>query len=137
MSVLKSTIGAIALCSAVSANAAAANPPLREVARVDDGLLYVAIANEIRKNCDEISARFGQGIQTLRGLNRYARDLGYSQFEIDAFTDSEFEKDRLRARGALYYSAHGVDTTKPEDFCRLGRAEINKNSAIGVLLRAK
>ncbi|QBF31345.1 hypothetical protein CFI11_08950 [Thalassococcus sp. S3] len=129
--------GLILAAAVTTAGAAAAKPPLRDVARIDDGLLYVALANEIRKGCDAISPRFGRALSTLRAIQQHALDLGYSQAEIDAYTNSDTEKDRMRARGARYYAANGVDPTKPDDLCALGRAEIARNSAIGVLLRAK
>lgn len=127
---------AAAICAALPA-AGSAKPPLREVSRIDDGLFHVALANEIRKGCDSIEPRIFKALGVLGALKRHARELGYTNAEIDAFVESEAEKDRMRARGAEFYAARGVDPSRPEDLCALGRAEIARNSQIGVLLRAK
>jgi hypothetical protein len=125
-----------ALCGLI-ALPAAARQPLSEVREIDDGLFYVALANEIRKSCDDIEPRIFMALSTLRSLNSKARAMGYTQAEIDAYTDSDAEKARMRARGAEYYAARGVDPAVPQDLCALGRAEIQRNSQIGVLLKAK
>lgn len=117
--------------------AAAAKPPLREVAQINDGLFHIAVANEIRKSCDSIDARVLKAVWTMQALKRQAKDLGYTEAEIDAFTSNDAEKDRMRARGAKYYAERGVDPANPQDMCALGRAEIETHSQIGVLLRAK
>ena len=127
---------ALALCLTVS-SAAAAKPPLRDVAYVDDGLFQIAVADLIRKGCGEIDARLFKAIGVLRDLNQHARSLGYTQAEIDAFVDSDIEKDRMRARGAELFAARGVNPENPDDLCRMGREEIASNSPVGQLLKAK
>ncbi len=128
---------AVAVCTLWGGAVAAAKPPLRDVARIDNGLFYVALANEIRKSCDSIVARPLKAIFTMQALKRHAKDMGYTEAEIDAYTSSEAEKDRMRARGAAFYEARGIDPSNPDDMCTLGRAEIETHSQIGVLLRAK
>jgi hypothetical protein len=115
----------------------AANPPLREVAAIDDALLDLGIADRIRKECPSISARMVKAVTYVRGLEKKARKLGYSKAEIEAYTDSDTEKARMRARGAEYFAAQGVETSDPQSYCALGNAEIQKGSRIGSLLRAK
>lgn len=126
----------LAFCVTVS-SAAAANPPLRDVAYVDDGLFHVAVADVIRKGCGDIDPRIFKAISVLRDLKNHASSLGYSDAEIDAFVDSDVEKDRMRARGAKLFKSRGVNPEIPDDLCRMGREEIAQKSAIGVLLRAK
>ena len=116
---------------------AQAKPPLREVAAIDDALFDLGIADRIRKNCPTISARMLKAIGYVRGLERKARDLGYTQAEIDAYTDSDADKDRLRAKAAAFFAAKGVDPARPESYCAVGLEEIQKSSRIGSLLRAK
>ncbi|MEX0311253.1 MAG: DUF5333 family protein, partial [Tateyamaria sp.] len=62
--------------------------------------------------------------------------LGYSDKEIRAYVDSDAEKDRMRAKGEAYLAQHGVSYDNPNSFCTLGQREIERNSAIGVYLRA-
>ncbi len=116
---------------------AMAKPPLREVSEIDDTLYYIAIANEIDKYCDQVSGRRFKAIGTMWRLRARANDLGYSDDEIRAYVESDAEKARMRAKGEGYLAAHGVSYQQPETFCALGRAEIARNSAIGVYLRAK
>lgn len=132
---------AVALClgttSVAAANPAAApKPPLRDVKKVDDTLLQIAIANEIDKYCDRLDGRRLKAIGIMWGLRAHANGLGYSDGEIRAYVESDFERKRMRALGEAYLAQNGVTYEKPESFCALGRAEMDRNSAIGVLLRA-
>lgn len=115
---------------------AAAKPSLREVKPIDDGLFAIGLADQIRKNCPEISARVLPALGALQALQSKARDLGYTQEEIDAHVASDVEKDRLRARGAQYLASKDLQADQA-GYCALGRAEIDRNSTVGVLLRAK
>lgn len=125
----------MALC--LTATTVTAKPPLREVSEIDDGLLYVALADVIRKNCPNISARMIKAVRYVTALENKARSLGYSKEEIKAYTGSDAEKNRMRAKANMFLQANGVEKTKPETFCALGLAEIEKASRIGSLLRAK
>ncbi|WP_254429469.1 DUF5333 domain-containing protein [Ruegeria atlantica] len=113
-----------------------AKPPLREVKEIDNELYYIAIANEISEYCPSISGRRLKAIGVLWGLKSQANKLGYSDNEIRAYVDSDAEKDRMRAKGEAYLAQHGVTYENPNSFCTLGQAEIERNSAIGVYLRA-
>ena len=125
------------LSVALLASPAAAKPALRDVPAVDDALLDLGLADQIRKECPDISARFLRAISYLNNIHQTARTLGYTEAEIDAYRKSPVEKARMKARGAAYLEANGVDTSDPQSYCTLGRAEIQKSSRIGSLLRAK
>ena len=116
--------------------AVSAKPPLREVSEIDDSLLWIAIANEIDKRCDDLAGRRLKAIGIMWDLRARANELGYSDAEIRAYVESDSEKSRMRARGNAYVAARGVSYYEPQTFCALGRAEMKKNSAIGVLLKA-
>lgn len=116
---------------------ALANPPLREVAEIDDALLDLGIADHIRKNCPTIEARMIKAVSYIWNLKSQAKDLGYSEGEIEAYIDSDAEKERMRARGVAFFAARGVDTSDPQSYCALGLQEIQKSSRIGSLLKAK
>ena len=116
---------------------AQAKPPLREVPEIADGIFTIVVANEIRRHCDEIDGRIGKGIGQIRAVRARANELGYSDREIRAVLNSDAEKERMRDRGRSYMAAKGLNYDKPGDLCRLGRMEIQDNSAIGALLRAK
>ena len=123
--------------TAATVTPAVAKPPLREVAAIDDALLDMGVADIIRKNCPDISARMLRAVKMAWDLKGKAGDLGYSDAEIDAYIDSDAEKARMKARGAAFFKAKGVDTSDPQSYCALGREEIQKSSRIGSLLKAK
>lgn len=126
------------IVSAVAVGTAGqAKQPLREVAAIDDALFDLGIADRIRKNCPSIHARMFRAIKYVRNLEKEARAMGYTQEEIDAYTDSDADKARLRAKAAAFFEDRGVDTSDPESYCALGLEEIQKESRIGSLLRAK
>ena len=125
------------LAASLLAGTASAKPPLREVAQIDDALFDLGIADIVRKNCPTISARMLRAIGYVRDLEQQAKALGYSDAEIEAYTDSDAEKDRLRAKAATFFARRGVDTSDPQSYCALGLEEIQKSSRIGSLLKAK
>ncbi|EBA15234.1 hypothetical protein RSK20926_16297 [Roseobacter sp. SK209-2-6] len=114
-----------------------AKPSLREVPEIEEPLFAVAVAKEIADHCSSIGARFFKGLGELRRLRARANELGYSDTEIRAYVESDQEKARMRAKGKVLFSQRGVSYKNPETFCVFGHTEIKKNSAIGVLLRAK
>ncbi|MGX9349942.1 DUF5333 domain-containing protein [Shimia sp. W99] len=126
----------IATAIATSAGFASAKPPLREVREIDDKIYYGLVAYVLAEECDSLSARKLKGINDLWTLGRRARELGYSDEEIKAYIRSKDEKARMRARGDAWLKSKGVSLDDQEAVCALGRAEIERNSAIGVYLRA-
>ncbi len=125
------------LSTVLLAQPALAKQPLGTISEVSDGLLTVGIADEIRNNCPDISARMFRALSYISGIKSHAKSLGYSSDEINAYRKDEVEKAKLRARGESYLQANGVTRDDPQTFCTLGRAEIKKSSQIGALLKAK
>ncbi|SFQ94746.1 DUF5333 domain-containing protein [Poseidonocella sedimentorum] len=117
--------------------AGAAKTPLSEVSSINQGLLAVGIADEIRNSCDDIDARLLRAVSYLHSLVSEAKALGYSSQEIEDFRNSRAEQRRLRAQGEAYLQANGANPAQPETLCALGRAEIARGSAIGSLLKAR
>ncbi|MEX0284816.1 MAG: DUF5333 domain-containing protein [Paracoccaceae bacterium] len=115
----------------------AAKPPLREVKEIDDTLYYIAIANEIDEYCDGIYGLRVKAINKMYQLRAHANNLGYSDAEIRAYVESKAEQNRMRKKGEAYLAANGVTYAKPSTFCRLGRKEIARSSAIGIYLKEK
>ncbi len=131
------TLAAAFLLLLPAAGKAEARPPLSQVTVIDDGLYQIALANLVRRRCDALDGRVFKAMGILRDLNRHARSLGYTQAEIDAYVDSDAEKDRMKARAAAMFAARGVDPDNPDDLCRYGLEEIASNSPVGALLKAK
>ncbi|WP_293573179.1 DUF5333 domain-containing protein [Phaeobacter sp.] len=137
LAAIKPLVAAIAAAVLFQPGAAAAKPSLRDVPEIENPLFAVAVAKEVADHCDRLSARLFKGLGELRRLRARANDLGYSDTEIRAYISSDAEKKRMRAKGERFLAQNGVSYEKTETFCTFGRAEIEKNSAIGVLLRAK
>ncbi len=128
---------AIALLVAVTMpTLTAAKPPLRDVKEIDNELYYIAVANEISEQCPSISGRRLKAIGVMWDLRSKANKLGYSDKEIRTYVESDAEKDRMRSKGEAYLAQNGVSYDSPKTFCALGKKEIDRNSAIGVYLRA-
>lgn len=122
---------------ALSAGTVIAKPPLRDVAQIDNAVFDVAVADQIRKKCDDIAPRIITALSLYRETRKLARKLGYTDDEIEAYGDSKVEKARMRAKGEAYMRANGVVTSDPQSYCALGRKEIQKASRIGSMLREK
>ncbi|KIC48495.1 DUF5333 domain-containing protein [Tateyamaria sp. ANG-S1] len=125
----------MALILSLTAGIASAKPHLRDVPEIDGTLLAVGIADEIRKNCPDISARMLRAYTLVTGLKDKARAMGYSDAEIDAYRKSDAEKNRLKGARKAYLDAAGVTPGQPAGYCALGRAEIERGGQIGALLR--
>ncbi|CUH66918.1 hypothetical protein TG4357_02716 [Thalassovita gelatinovora] len=117
--------------------AASAKAALRDVPKIDDNMLWVALALEISDQCDEIKPRTLKGLLFLNSLKKTAKAMGYSDAEINDYVKSDEEKARMRNRGEAYVKSMGLNPADTGDLCTLGHAEIARNSQIGVLLKAK
>ncbi|WP_411233887.1 DUF5333 domain-containing protein [Marivita sp. S0852] len=116
-------------------SAALAKPPLREVSEIDDGLMIVAIADAIRKTCDDINPRLIRAYSALTALKETARDKGYTEKEVERYVTSKAEKDRMRAKAERFLQDKGVQADDDAALCRFGREQIQSQTDIGQLLR--
>ena len=132
-----SALAVVAGAASLSAAAAQSRPPLSEVAEVENMLFAVAIADAVRDHCDSIDARMLRALRMLQRTRALANDLGYSDAEIRAYVESDAEKARMRAKGQSFLAQNGVSLSDADSVCTFGRAEIEKNSAIGALLKAR
>jgi hypothetical protein len=129
------TFGVLAVVTTLVAGSAVAQTPLKDVAHVRDGILHVGMAYEISEQCGSISPRIFRGLGFLRSLESHARELGYTEAEIDAYINDEAEKDRLEAIGRAALADMGVVEGDEATYCAVGRAQIAANTRIGWLLR--
>lgn len=114
--------------------AAQAKPAIRDVPKIDEGLFTIGLANEIRKTCPAISARMLTALAALNDLQQTAREMGYTKAEVEAYLDSEAEKERMRARKRAYFEQKGL-ATDVAGHCTLGEMEIAGGTPVGRLLR--
>ena len=124
-----------AIAATMIAMPASAKPSLRDVPAVYNALLAVGLADEIRNQCPNITARYFKALRFVYTVRDKAREMGYSDAEIEAYRSSDAEKAHMKAEGDAYLSANGVTVGNKQSYCTLGRAEIKKSSQIGALLR--
>lgn len=117
-----------------AAPAFAADGPLKDVSFVSEGLITAGMAIEINDKCDSVSVRLVRGYNFLNSLKTHARNLGYTEAEIDAYINDAAEKARLEsvARGRL--ADLGVVPSDPESYCAVGTAQIAAGTPLGRLL---
>lgn len=125
----------LALLSAALGSAALANPPLKDVEHIREGMITAAMVAELVETCDDLDVRAVRGLNFLQGLQNHARDLGYSHREIDAYTDDSEEEARLRAIGSERLIALGAVAGDAASYCTVGRAQIDAGTELGRLLR--
>ena len=112
-----------------------AQSSLKDEPAVRDGIIHVGMAYEISQQCDTIRARTLRGISYLQSLRSTARDLGYSDAEIDAFVDDRAEKRRLEDMARSQLADLGAVDGQPATYCAVGNAQIAAQTRIGWLLR--
>jgi S-adenosylmethionine synthetase len=126
---------ASALILASLASPALAKPPLRDVAKIDNGLMAIAIADEIRKECDDIKPRMIRALSQLNTLKGMAKEMGYSEEEIDDYVNSKAEKTRMRQKAETWLAGQGVDAKDTRALCAFGKADIARGGPVGSFLR--
>jgi hypothetical protein len=120
-----------------TASMAKALPPLSQQSEINEGLLAVGIADEIRKQCASISPRYVKALTFMNSLEDKARDLGYTDEQIKAYVTSKAEKAKMRAKGEAYLVDAGAKKGDAESYCTVGREEVAKRSLIGSFLRVR
>lgn len=133
MRIVRGTLAVLAL----SALPAVALQPLHENPTVVNAFYAIGLADEVRKNCDSIQPRMLRAYNFLRALERYARDAGYTEAQIEQLLDNKSEKEKLRGRIRADLAERGASPQNPEGYCTVGREEIAKDTAAGRLLRAE
>jgi len=128
---------ALAICVAVSglSGAVSADPALKDVAHVREGLIATGMAVELSNRCSSISPRRIRGINYLFSLRKHAFDLGFSRAEVDAYTNDKTEENRLIVIAYGRLRELGTVAGDEASYCAVGRGEIAKGNAIGRLLR--
>ncbi len=119
----------------VLGGAATAKPALKDVTYVREGIIVAGMAYELSENCSSVSARLLRGISYLYSLRDHAKELGYSNNEIDAYINDKAEENRLTviARGRL--ADKGVIAGQEATYCDVARSEMAAGTVVGNLLR--
>ena len=128
---------ALMTLAALTTGAAEARVSLKDDATIESGLRTVAIGKMLYKGCEQISPRRIKAFSFARSLQSRARDLGYSDAEIDAYLDSDADKQRVKTKARAYLKAQGANFAKPSTLCGVGAAEIKGGTAVGQFLRLR
>ncbi|QIE44129.1 DUF5333 domain-containing protein [Pseudohalocynthiibacter aestuariivivens] len=110
---------------------------LRDERDITAGLLAIAVADKIRRSCDDVSGRLWVARSYLNGLKAIARERGYSEAEIDAHVNSSENKAEMRKMRNAYYKSKGASNLDHPSLCRLAREEVAAQTQAGKFLKVK
>ncbi|MCQ0092624.1 DUF5333 domain-containing protein [Roseovarius sp. M141] len=125
----------IALSLGTMANAARAD--LAGEKDINAGLLAIAAADKIRRECNDFSGRFWAARSYVTQLKGMAAKRGYTEAQIDAYVNDDAEQAKMRERRNAYFKSKGASNLDAASLCQLGREEIKNRSRIGSFLKAK
>ncbi|MCP5036648.1 MAG: DUF5333 domain-containing protein [Rhodobacteraceae bacterium] len=135
----KIVIGAVSatiLATSMSgASSAADYQILRDDNRVHTELLAASLAYLINEACPSIKIRRLKVTGQALSLRSYAKSLGYSGGEVDAYVSDHDEQERFRAIAEAALAEKGVVEGDAASYCTVGRAEIKAGSFAGGMLR--
>lgn len=117
------------------AGASAAQTPLHEEPTVREGFYAIGLADEVRRNCPQISPRLVRAYSLLKSLEGYALRSGYTDADIEALKDNDAAKEALRQQIRADMAARGAHPGNTAGYCRIGREEIARGSQAGRLLK--
>lgn len=131
----RTTLLTTALFLALSTSADA-RVALKDDAKIENGLTLFAIGDRLDETCTDISVREFKTKAYALSLFNHARGLGYSASEIDAYLDSDTDKQRIKSRAASYLKSKGADMNNPASICAVGKKEVVDQTSVGRYLRA-
>lgn len=133
---MKTTVLTLSVLMLGVAVPALARTPLAQNSHITDSLVAGRVGDTIRKTCPSISARMITAYTKLKALEQFARDQGYTEDEVKVFMKDSGQKARIKALAAQYLAKAGVVEGNIESYCAAGRAEIEKGTLAGSLLRS-
>ncbi len=132
---MRSSVFACALVVMTTPALATDFSALRSDPEISTGLRWIAAADAIRNNCPSIGERTWKARGVALGLLNRAFSLGYSMGEATDYVDDPTEQARVKGEAMAYLAQVGVVEDDPQTFCVAGFAEIDRGSAIGVLIK--
>ena len=100
-------------------------------------LLQISLASKVSEECPSIEARKIKGLFALLKIKSVAKELGYSDSEINEFVNNEENKKKLKNETDIYLMNNEVDFNNANTVCLFGKREIDLETTIGSLLRIK
>lgn len=117
------------------AGASAAQTPLHEDPTVREGFYAIGLADEVRRNCPQISPRLVRAYSFLKSLEGHALESGYTDADIEALKDNEAAEEALRRQIRADLAERGARPGNTAGYCKVGREEIARGSLAGRLLK--
>ncbi len=131
----RAAIAAILGASLAAGAVAAQNPPpLNAEKHINDSLIAAAIGEMIIRNCETISPRYLVVYSKVKALENYARKLGYTEPEVEAFLENKDEQKRVRIAARDYLAERGALKGDRDSYCIAGRAEIETGTLTGEMI---
>lgn len=128
------TLGAALMTGSIGA---ADNSPLHGEKAINDKLLIVAVVDKINRGCGTLGVKFFKAQGYVNKLKAEAKALGYSKSEVNAYINDKENKAEMRERRNAYFKSKGASNLDPQSLCVLGAAEMQQQTEIGELLKAK
>ena len=125
----------LGLTLAMLASPVLAKPHLSQVARVNDGLIIAGMAIELAEHCGSRNLRLLRGVAYLADLKAKARNMGYTNDEIEAYVEDDTVKSGLEEEARARLQALGVVPGNGESYCAVASAQISAGNTLGSLLR--
>lgn len=110
---------------------------LRNNPDIDNGLLTLALGNEMINRCPDIAPRPARVLPFIAILWSKALSDGFTRAEVEAHLESDIEKARMERLGRAWLAARDVDPDNDAELCALARDEIARQGAIGRMLKVK
>lgn len=132
---MRSSVFAFALVLTATPALATDFSALRNDAEIASGLRWIAAADMIRNECPAIGERTWKARGVALGLLNRAFSLGYSMGEATDYVDNPTEQARVKGEALAYLTQVGAVQGNASSFCTIGFAEIDRGSAIGVLIK--
>ena len=107
---------------------------LRDDSRVHSELVSASMAYLIDEQCASIKLRKLRLVGKALNLRSYAKGLGYSGGEVDAYVNDKTEQARFRQIANAILAGKGAVSGNAASYCDVGRAEIAAGSYTGAIL---
>ena len=131
------SLASVTFALAVASAGVSAQSGLHNEKDINDKLLVASLADKVNRGCDSIKARYWAAHRFVNDLKAEAESRGYSRAEINSYIENKANRAAMRKRRDAYFESKGASSTDPQSLCVFGHAEIQKQSQVGVLLRAK
>ena len=120
----------------VGAGAGTNYTSLRADPRVQGELLGASMAYILNEECPDIRLRRIKMVTYALSLASYAKkNLGYSSKEVEAYVNDKEEQARFREMAMARLAERGAVAGDTESFCAVGRAEMEKGSYVGSMIK--